>query len=148
MSRRRFIAATAALAAQALVRPARAQSRPTIDVKKLGATGNGKTSDRAAVRRALEQAANERAGATIYFPPGDYYLGPVDDEDLLVLRNRENIRLVGERATLSCTTYSGRPGLLVIAGSRNITVEGLAFHDRGLDRDKPTGAYAIAVVGD
>jgi polygalacturonase len=147
VSRRRFLAAATALATQS-VWSARAQSRPTIDVKKLGASGNGKTSDRAAVRRAVELAARERGGATMYFPPGEYYLGAAEDDDLIVLKNLENIRLVGERATLSCTTYRGRPGLVVIAGSRNIAVEGLAFHDRNLDRDETMGAYAISVIGD
>lgn len=147
MSRRRFMTAAAALAVQAL-RPARAQSRPTIDVKRLGASGSGKTSDRAAVRHAIEEAASARGGATVYFPPGEYYLGPVDGDSLLVLKNLENIRLVGERATLSCTTYRGRPEMVVIAGSRNITVEGLTFRDRGLDRENTMGVYAISVVGD
>ena len=149
-SRRSFLAAAAAVAATAVSVPrAKAQVRqPTIDVKKIGASGGGKFSDLRHIRRALEMAAEHRGGATIYFPPGDYYLGAVEDGDLLVLQNLQNIRFIGERATISCRTSKGRPGIIVIAGSRNIGVEGLSFRDHGLDREEVWGAYAISFIGD
>src|SRR5215213_2607388 len=93
-SRRSFLTVAAAVAATAAGVPrARGQVRqPTIDVKKIGASGGGKVSDLRPIRRALEMAAEHRAGATIYFPPGDYYLGAVEEGDLLVLQNLQNIR--------------------------------------------------------
>ena len=149
-SRRSFLTVAAAVAATAAGVPrARGQVRqPTIDVKKIGASGGGKVSDLRPIRRALEIAAEHRAGATIYFPPGDYYLGAVEEGDLLVLQNLQNIRFVGDRATISCRTSKGRLGIIVIAGSRDIGVEGLSFRDYGLDRDHTWGAYAISFVGD
>src|SRR5688572_26257739 len=143
-TRRRFIGAAAALGAVALLaRPARAQSRPTINVKKIGAFGTGKASDLHQIRQAIRLAAEHPAGATVYFPPGEYYLGASDAAELLSLRNLKNLRFAGERATLSCRTISGRPEIFLLGGSRNIVIEGLSFRDYGSVRSKVVGTYAI-----
>lgn len=143
-SRRSFVSAGLSfVSAVALPRISRAQSRPTIDVKKLGAFGDGRLPDLHQIREAIRQAADHAAGATVYFPPGDYYLGAADGGDLLPLRDVHNVRLVGERATLTCKTVGGRPTILAMGSTRNVTVEGLTFRDRALDREALTGAYAI-----
>src|SRR5688572_538098 len=99
-TRRSFLSAAAALAACTATAPAaRSQPRQTIDVRKVGASGGGKASDLPHLRRAIELAGEQRGGATIYFPPGEYFLGAVDPEDLLIAKNLENVRFVGERAT-------------------------------------------------
>jgi polygalacturonase len=47
-------------------------TQPTVyDVRKFGATGDGKTLDSPAINRAIEAAA-ERGGGTVYLPAGDY----------------------------------------------------------------------------
>ena len=127
-SRRDFRAALAALGAgAATAHAARPGTRDVIDVKALGAFGNGKLPDLRLIQEAIKKAADRPGGATIYFPPGEYYLGAADEKYLLEVRNMQNVRFVGERATLSCRSISGQSGMLVLAGSRNITVEGLAF---------------------
>ena len=147
--RRHFLSAVAALAGTAIApRTARSQARPTIDVKKLGAFGDGKLPDLRQLRQALQQAAEHPAGATIYFPPGEYYLGAADDSYLLTARALQNVRFVGERATLMCRSINGSSSMLVLAGSRNVTVEGLAFRDHGLNREDGPGAAGIRVVND
>jgi polygalacturonase len=143
ITRRGFVGAAGLLAAGAVLG---AQSRqPTIDVKKLGAVGNGKTSDVAFVRMAIRSAAETLSGATIYFPPGEYYLGAADTMELLSLRNAENLRIVGDRATLTCRAFS-KCAMFALGSSRNIVFEGLGFRDYGLIRERTLGAYAIAIV--
>ena len=44
---------------------------PTYDVRRFGATGNGKTLDTAAINRAV-QAAADAGGGTVHFPAGNY----------------------------------------------------------------------------
>jgi hypothetical protein len=146
LSRRRFIVASATVASAVSLRPARAQSKPTIDVKKLGAFGDGKLPDLRQLRRAVELAAEHVGGATIYFPPGEYYMGAADGSELLQITNLQNVRFVGERATVSCKTVNGTPAMFVLAACRNITIEGLTFRDYGLKREQRTGAHAISFV--
>jgi hypothetical protein len=153
--RRRFLSTLAAGAAAAaapvapVVRTARAQARPTIDVKKLGAFGNGKLPDLRQIRRACELALERPSGATIYFPPGEYYLGAADAGDLLAIRNLQNVRFVGEHATLSCRSVGTTPTMFMLAaGNRNVTIEGLAFRDYGFARENRKGAYAIGFAND
>jgi polygalacturonase len=144
LTRRRFITAASALAGAATLRRARAQSKPTIDVKKLGAFGDGKLPDLRQLRRACEMAAEHPGGATIYFPPGEYYMGAADASELLQITNLQNVRFVGERATISCRTVNGTPGMFVLAACRNISIEGLTFRDYGLNREGRSGAHAIS----
>ncbi len=130
----------------------RAQTRsnspagPTIDVKKLGAFGNGKPPDLRQVRAVIAVAAEHPGGATVYFPSGEYFLGTADGGWLLAATNLSNIRFVGERATLSCKSVTGAGSILVLAGCRNITIEGLSFRDYGLERDRQVGAAAIRLA--
>jgi hypothetical protein len=148
-TRRGFLSACAS-AAGAMLTPTltRAQSRPTIDVKKLGAFGNGKLPDLRQLRRAVEEAGDHPQGATVYFPPGEYYLGAADDTYLLTAKNLQNVRFVGERATISCKSVNGSSSMLVLAGSRNVSVEGLSFRDYGLNREDGPGAAGIRLVND
>lgn len=129
----------------AQVRPGSA-SGPTIDVKKFGASGNGKLPDLRQVRAAIAAAAGYVGGATVYFPPGEYFLGAADDAWLLTATNLNNVRFVGERAMLSCKSVNGSTSMLVLAGGHNVTIEGLAFRDYGLDRNTQLGAAAIRLV--
>lgn len=119
---------------------------PTLNVKRLGASGNGKLSDLRPLRAAIAAAAEHHGGATVYFPSGEYFLGAADDSWLLAATNLSNIRFVGDRAMLSCRSVGGSASMLVLAGSRNITIEGLAFKDYGLERDSQVGATAIRLA--
>lgn len=121
---------------------------PTIDVKKLGAFGNGKLPDLRQLRAAIAAAAEHPGGATVYFPPGEYFLGAADDSHLLMATNLQNIRFVGDRATLSCKSVDGSSSILALAGCRNVTIEGLAFRDYGFDRERVMGAAAIRLTND
>jgi hypothetical protein len=146
--RRRFIMASGALIS-AMTGVARAQAKPTIDVRKLGAFGDGKLPDAHIVRQAVRLASERSAGATILFPPGEYFLGAADAETLVNVRGLRNVRFVGERAVLSCRSVEGQSSMLYLAGCRNIAFDGLTFRDYGANRNIDwLGASAINLASD
>ena len=148
VTRRSFVSALAGVAASAaLPRTIHAQRRPTINVRKLGAAGNGTVSDLEYVRAAVETAAGYGHGATVYFPPGEYFLGRANDSLLVNVSKLTDITFIGERATISCRSLKGSSSMLVFAGCRNVRLEGLAFRDHGLNREVNwLGAAAIRLV--
>jgi hypothetical protein len=107
----------------------------TINVRDLGAFGNGKLPDVTQIREAIRRAAIQEGGATIFFPPGDYFLGAADDAVLLPAAGLRGVRFLGERATLSCRSVNGQSTMLQLAGCDNVVVEGLGFRDHGLNRN-------------
>jgi hypothetical protein len=137
VSRRHFLGLLACgTPAVALAAPSRALRRnTTINVKDLGAFGNGKLPDVTQIREAIRRAGERTGGTTIFFPPGDYYLGAADDAVLLDASGLRNVRFVGERATLSCRSVNGQSSMLRLAGCREVVVEGLRFRDHGLNRN-------------
>jgi len=149
-SRRRFLSGAAAFSVASLVsRGAAGQVGTTIDVKKVGAKGGGKFPDLHALREAIAQAAMRRGPVTILFPPGEYFLGAADEAALLVARNMNELRIIGDRATLSCRSVNGQSTMLYLQGCRNVSVEGLSFTDYGLDRNVNwLGAAAIRLGND
>jgi len=138
-----------ALAGAASTQP-RAKGRvPVINVKDLGAFGDGKLPDLQQIRAALERAARHPAGAVVLFPPGEYFLGAADEAYLAVATKLQNVRLVGERATITCRSVNGSSSMLVLEGCRNLVIEGLAFRDHGLRRDVGVrGASAIRLANE
>lgn len=149
-TRRRFLSSAAALApATALISSARAQTSPTINVKNAGASGNGKQTDLQHVRAAIEQAIARGKPATVFFPRGEYFLGSADNSYLLGISKAQGLRLTGEQAVISCRSVNGQSSMLVLAGCRNMTVEGLTFYDYGLNRDVNwLGAGAIRLTNE
>ena len=133
-----------AAATAALPLRARAQARPTLNVKNLGAAGDGRTSDRRPIQSAIEAAAGSSQGATVYFPPGEYFLGETNDALLVNIVNQDNLAVIGDRATISCRSVNGSSSMLFFAGCRNVRLEGLSFRDYGLNRQVNwLGAAAI-----
>lgn len=109
------------------------ENRSFLDARKLGAVGDGKTDDTAALQRALDAAA-ETSGA-VFVPPGVYLVHE--------LHIRPGIALVG----IPAWNYSGPGGsvlrlvngnstcLLNLTDARGATIEGLALDGRGLGRN-------------
>lgn len=126
-----------------------ARGGTTLNVKKLGAFGTGKMSDLHALRGVMEIIADGRSAATVFFPPGEYFLGAADEAALLVGRRLENVRFVGDRATVSCRSVFGQSSMFYLQGCRNISLEGLTFRDYGLKREIDwLGAAAIRLAND
>lgn len=78
LTRRRALGAALSGAGLAGVPTACAQSVPQsmasdlISVRDMGAVGDGKSDDTAAVQRAIDRAVAQHGGGTIWFPPGSY----------------------------------------------------------------------------
>ena len=129
---------------------AKPQSTPTINVKDFGAFGNGKLPDVQQVRAAFEKAAQHTAGAVVLFPPGEYFLGTADEAYLAEAKRLQNVRVIGERATITCRSVGGASSMFIFEGCRNVTIEGLTFRDHGLIRGDigTRGAAAIRLAND
>lgn len=104
-----------------------------VNARKLGATGDGKTDDTAALQRALDAAAQTSGG--VFVPPGAYLTHE--------LHVRPGTALIGTAAW----NYSGPGGtvlrlasadatcLLNLTDARGSSIEGIALDGRGLGRD-------------
>jgi hypothetical protein len=148
-ARRRFVAALLTMFTPAGSYAAASQKRhgDTINVKELGAFGNGKLPDLRQLREALRLAGERVTGTTVYFPPGEYFLGAADDTLLLSADGLRDVRLIGERASLTCRSVNGQSTMLQLSGCRNVVVSGLTFRDYGLNRNVNwLGAAAIRLA--
>lgn len=67
-----------------------AQEANIIDVRTMGARGDGETDDRAAIQKAIDLA--ESSGRPVYFPAGDYFLRPFTEEKDAFVQMREAYR--------------------------------------------------------
>src|SRR5712691_2098819 len=65
-----------------------------IDVRTLGATGDGKTKDTAAFQKALDQAA-AAGGGDVLVPAGEYLIGSIELKSNTTLRLAKNAHLIG-----------------------------------------------------
>jgi hypothetical protein len=142
--RRRLLGAFAALVPAVIARPAMPAQRDVINVKSLGASGNGKSSDLGPIREAVERAADRGRPTTILFPRGEYFLGTARESILVSAERLTGLRLVGEGATITCRSLSGSSTMVELVGCREAAIEGISFKDHGLDREADwLGAAAI-----
>lgn len=76
----------------------------TINIKKLGAKGDGVSNDYKALKKATE-IVNKKGRGIILFPPGNYYIANYTDSshpDLdLKFKNCSNITIIGRKATIN-----------------------------------------------
>jgi hypothetical protein len=85
---------------------------PTLNVRDYGAKGDGVTDDYAAIKKAMDKA-EDRAGSTIYFPPGQYRVSD------------------GFRYTPPRTRWLGEKGATVIKPTDNYRKWGTMLDDIG-----------------
>jgi polygalacturonase len=93
-----------------------------LNVKELGARGDGVTNDTAAIQAAINAATK---GATIYFPVGTYILS-----DLKV--NRSGLSFVGEGRESIIKQSAGANRIATFEGSSDITITKVAFDANGI----------------
>jgi Pectate lyase superfamily protein len=98
------------------------ESGKVLNVKELGARGDGVTNDTAAIQAAINAAPK---GATIYFPVGTYILS-----DLKV--NRSGLSFVGEGRESIIKQSAGAARIATFEGSSDITITKLAFDANGI----------------
>jgi hypothetical protein len=118
----------------------------SINVRDYGATGDGTTDDAPAIQNAID-AAGAAGGGVVYFPPGTYRVAtvysqhggtvtgvPNDDRQFLVI-GYDNIRLVGDGATIFCNNVTAgfRLNMIMVYDCSNVIIENLIFDNNGLD---------------
>lgn len=125
------ISKMAALAA-ALFIASLAQAGATVNVKDLGAAGDGKTLDTDAIQRAIDQCA-ATGGGTVNVPEGQFLVATVQLKDNVTLHLDDKAELIG---TTDITAYRNvdpfRDGLgadvgwalLVAVDAKNIAIQG------------------------
>ncbi|QJB41562.1 hypothetical protein HF324_28430 [Chitinophaga oryzae] len=122
-----------------------------IDVKAMGAQGDGVTNDSAALRAAAALACSE--GKNLYFPPGVYNLGDLKkSQHVIDIYGARGMVISGNQATLICRSttagdnQSDPPRIFQVSDSRGITFRGLRFVDGGYsDSATYKGAYGIYI---
>jgi polygalacturonase len=103
--RRRFLQASAALAAMPLAEaaPQQTQRAPLVlNVREFGATGDGKTKDTGAIQQALDRCA-VLGGGEVLVPAGEYLTGAV------ALRSNTVLRLEKDAAILGSPDFADYP---------------------------------------
>ena len=120
---------------------------PYVSVTDYGAKGDGISDDTPAIMAAIKVASQHR-GNQVLLPRGRYRLKHVPSGALLPLENITDLHIRGVDAVLSCNTPGGTGSIFRLTDCENITIEGLGFHDEGLDRAiNWKGAVAIYLTG-
>ncbi len=100
--------------------------RDVVSVKDFGAVGDGVADDRAAIQAAMTAAM----GKTLFFPPGLYAMSSAGgtSERQIVLTLTGNLRMVGDSATIKCTSSSHRSHMIyLLAQGYDCAMEGITF---------------------
>lgn len=110
--------------------PWAAQDKTIVDVKRFGATGDGRSDDTAPIQAALDEAA-ARAPATVHFSAGTYLVSSP-------LRAPDNVRWLGAGVDETEIRLAAAPGKSMIEGAvRNARFEALTLNANGMTADKP-----------
>lgn len=100
--------------------------RDVVSVKDFGAVGDGVTDDRAAI----ETAMNAAFGKTLFFPPGIYAMSSASGsaERQIVLTLTNSLRMIGDSATIKCTSTTHRSHMMyLVAQGNDFSMDGLTF---------------------
>lgn len=142
LSRTTLTAAAVGLPAGSVVAqtqpPATADMRDRFDVRRFGATGDGKTVSTAAIQRAID-ACSASGGGKVMFDGGDYVTGTIYLKSNVALHVEAGSRLLGSPSIADYTTdthrnmYAGEPHMdrcLIFAREvHNIGLEGRGVID-------------------
>ena len=111
------------------------RSRMPVNVKDHGAVGDGTTNDTVAIRAAIK-AVTDVGGGTVFFPPGDYVVNPVTDENgntvCLTIPPLKPVRLLGSGVALSAGQNLALPTRLIrkVAGAPLLKAVGTSYTNR------------------
>lgn len=105
-------------------RPLKDRFADEVNIRDLGAKGDGTTNDTAKVQAALNRAGSVSGGATVVVPPGTYF---IDSATLVV---PSNVELVGRGGTLKRSSNASIP-LLTVEGVSGVCLSNLKIQGTG-----------------
>lgn len=112
-------------AAAALAFAGGAGAEPVVHVRTFGATGDGRTDDAPAVRRAVEAACQRGPGTRLVFERKTYRLGPQEDGRAQIqLNGVTGLTIEGSGATLRLHPHNG---VASIVQCRNVVLRGFVI---------------------
>lgn len=97
-------------------------SHVLVNVKDLGARGDGRTNDTIAIQKAIDEVAG--TGGTVLVPDGIYMVDAVDKETQLNLRRSMTLKLSTGATLKAIPNNSVSSSILTIAGVSKVTVIG------------------------
>ena len=106
----------------------------TLDVKKFGAKGDGKTLDTNAIQACILACPDN---GRVYFPKGEYYTGPIFLKSNITIELAENARLVGD---IDRNHYPVLPGVIM-------TTDELDEYNLGSWEGNPLDCFASIITG-
>ncbi len=126
-----FTAGIAALSLPGLSRPASAPSSQVFDVRRFGATGDGKTKDTASIQKAIDSAF-KAGGGVVYLPPGTYLSGGIELKTDVTFHIEAGATLLGSTDIKDYPSHAGpEPGsdandkhLVFARGAENVAITG------------------------
>ncbi len=125
--------------AQGCVKPP--ASSLSVSVKDMGAQGDGRTDDTAAIQRALDKIGG--TGGTVFVPNGTYMINAVGKG--LALKSNMTLKL-SPGATLKVIPNSAEAyAMFNIAGVTNVTVDGGTFEGDRREHGGNTGEWGMGI---
>jgi polygalacturonase len=99
------------------------------DVKKYGATGDGKTKDTAAIQKAVNDCSASKGGGTVVLEPGTYVSGPVLLKSNLTFELKKGATLLGspdheDYPEMMEFKLLGHQALLSTVNAENVSITG------------------------
>lgn len=116
------------------------------NVKKVGAKGDGKTSDTTAIQKTINRCT-ESGGGTVVFPPGEYLAGALELRDNVELHLLPGAKIKGSSNIDDYYLNGKLVGLLTARNAKNITLSGRGIIDGSgtsfidVAESKKTGRY-------
>ena len=105
-----------------------APAGPVVNVRDVGAKGDGTTDDAPAINRAIVQAIHSGPNASVYFPAGNYYL----PTKTLSVPNASTITLYGDGPATVLTAKNAGADMIKAVGCKDLTVRKMTL-DRSDD---------------
>jgi hypothetical protein len=118
-------------------------ARNTINVKKLGAAGDGVTDDRPAIQAALDAAGT---GGAVYFPPGTYLLNSFTQTSDRILKTYPGQTLYGQSKFSSVLKVANSfPDYVTVIGAANdsTAIGTWVMSNMGIDQNSATNPLNI-----
>ncbi len=148
LTEKRVLSALALACSLLIIAPARAQgcappapSPVVINVKEMGAKGDGKADDTAAIQKAINEAARKRG--TVLVPDGTYLIDAVPRG--LLLKSNVTLKLSAEATLKAIPNASHRYAIILIRDVFKVTVVGGTLEGERWEHKAKNGQWGMGI---